>query len=380
MSVTKEKQYVLSYWEKTSLRHFDLIVVGSGIVGLFTALFYSKQHPGQRVALLERGLFPEGASTKNAGFACFGSISELENDLKNMGASQAASLVMDRYNGLHLLRKELGDDAVQYEEVGGYEICFDSPDPQRVEYFNDLIEPYLGKRPYSVVSKNGFGFTTKVDCLIKNKLEGTIHTGKMIARLQEKASKAGVVSFTQTEVLQIENADQGKKVRVKTRGATVEFYASQVALCTNAFSKKFLPEENIEPGRGMILLSKPDEAFSWKGSFHYHEGYNYFRTINNRLLIGGGRHLDQGGETTLENGINKKIEAALKSDLSMLFGPEANIEIDQAWSGIMAFGENKMPVTKRIDPHLVAGIRLGGMGVAIGATVGKTLAELVLET
>ena len=106
MSVTKEKQYVLSYWEKTSLRHFDLIVVGSGIVGLFTALFYSKQHPGQRVALLERGLFPEGASTKNAGFACFGSISELENDLKNMGASQAASLVMDRYNGLHLLRKE----------------------------------------------------------------------------------------------------------------------------------------------------------------------------------------------------------------------------------------------------------------------------------
>ncbi len=110
---------MLSYWEKTTLRQFDLIVVGGGIVGLFTALFYSKQHPKHRVAVLERGLFPEGASTKNAGFACFGSISELENDLKNMGASQAASLVMDRYNGLHLLRKELGDDAIQYEEVGG---------------------------------------------------------------------------------------------------------------------------------------------------------------------------------------------------------------------------------------------------------------------
>ena len=368
---------MLSYWEKTTLRQFDLIVVGGGIVGLFTALFYSKQHPKHRVAILERGLFPEGASTKNAGFACFGSISELENDLKNMGASQAASLVMDRYNGLHLLRKELGDDAMQYEEVGGYEVCFDSPDEQRVEFFNNLIEPYLGKRPYSVVAKKGFGFSSKVDCLIKNKLEGTIHTGEMIAALQEKVSKAGVVSFTQAEVLQIDDYNQGKKVLVKTLGESVELIGAQVALCTNAFSKRFLPTENIEPGRGMILLSKPNEAFNWKGSFHYHEGYNYFRTINNRLLIGGGRHLDRVGETTLENGINKKIEASLTSDLSTLFGPEANIEIDQAWSGIMAFGENKKPITKRIDPYLVAGIRLGGMGVAIGATVGKRLAGLL---
>ena len=368
---------MLSYWEKTTLRHFDLIIVGSGIVGLFTALFYSKQHPKHRVAVLERGLFPEGASTKNAGFACFGSVSELENDLTNMGASQAASLVMDRYNGLHLLRKELGDDAMQYEEVGGYEICFNSPDERRVEFFNNLIEPYLGERPYSVVSKKGFGFSSKVDCLIKNKLEGTIHTGEMIAALQEKVYKAGVVSFTQAEVLQIDAYNQGKKVLVKTLGESVELIAGQVALCTNAFSKRFMPDENIEPGRGMILLSKPNVAFNWKGSFHYHEGYNYFRTINNRLLIGGGRHLDRAGETTLENGINKKIEASLKSDISTLFGPEADIEIDQGWSGIMAFGENKKPITKRIDPNLVAGIRLGGMGVAIGATVGKRIAGLL---
>ena len=153
----------------------------------------------------------------------------------------------------------------------------------------------------------------------------------MIAALQEKVSKAGVVSFTQAEVLQIDDYNQGKKVLVKTLGESVELIATQVALCTNAFSKRFMPEENIEPGRGMILLSKPNEAFNWKGSFHYHEGYNYFRTINNRLLIGGGRHLDREGETTLENGINKKIEDSLKSDLRMLFGAESHIEIDQAW-------------------------------------------------
>ena len=162
---------MLSYWEKASLRHFDLIVVGSGIVGLFTALFYSKRYPRHRVAILEKGLFPEGASTKNAGFACFGSISELENDLKNLGSLQAASLVMERYNGLQLLRQELGDKAIEYEEVGGYEICFNSPDQQRIDFFNTLLEPFLGERPYSVVSKNRFGFTSKVKCMIKTSLK-----------------------------------------------------------------------------------------------------------------------------------------------------------------------------------------------------------------
>ena len=66
---------------------------------------------------------------------------------------------MSRYDGLQILRNELGDDRIQYQEVGGYEVCFDSPDEQRVEFFNDLIEPYLGQRPYSVVAKKGFGFS-----------------------------------------------------------------------------------------------------------------------------------------------------------------------------------------------------------------------------
>ena len=43
----------------------------------------------------------------------------------------------------------------------------------------------------------------------------------------------------------------------------------------------------------------------------------------------------------------------------------------------MAFGKNKTPLVQRIDPHLVAGMRLGGMGVAIGANVGDALAELL---
>ena len=368
---------MLSYWEKTTLRHFDLVVVGGGIVGHFTALFYALKNPSHRVALLERGLFPSGASTKNAGFACFGSIAELEHDVASMGEAATAALVMKRYNGLKLLRETLGDKAIDYREVGGYELCFEEPDPDRIDFFNDLLEPHLKARPYSVKAPDGFGFSTKITHLIKNSLEGTVDTGKMMAALQRKVAQAGVLTFTQSAIEKIEDAEEGKVLKVETKDGTVEFFARQTALCTNAFSRKFLTDVDLEPGRGLVLVSKPHPAFSWEGSFHYHDGYNYFRTVDGRLLLGGGRHLDKAGEVTLEQGVNDVIEKALRDDIAALIAPEVSVEIDYMWSGVMAFGANKQPLLKRVDNHLVAGVRLGGMGVAVGAEIGQALSLLI---
>ena len=71
---------MISYWEKTQFLKYDLIVVGGGIVGLFTALEFLNNHPNSKIAVFDKGVFPDGASTKNAGFACFGSLSELVED------------------------------------------------------------------------------------------------------------------------------------------------------------------------------------------------------------------------------------------------------------------------------------------------------------
>jgi len=66
----------LSFWEKqTYLNNIDLIVIGSGIVGLSAAISYKEKHKKAKVIVLEKGVLPCGASTKNAGFACFGSVS-----------------------------------------------------------------------------------------------------------------------------------------------------------------------------------------------------------------------------------------------------------------------------------------------------------------
>ena len=74
---------IFSYWEnKTWLSNIDFVVVGSGIVGLNCALELRTKHPKSKIVVLEKGLIPYGASSRNAGFACFGSLSEIIDDLK----------------------------------------------------------------------------------------------------------------------------------------------------------------------------------------------------------------------------------------------------------------------------------------------------------
>ena len=46
----------------------------------------------------------------------------------------------------------------------------------------------------------------------------------------------------------------------------------------------------------------------------------------------------------------------------------------------MAFGDTKEPILKPISKNVFAGVRLGGMGVAIGSMVGEKLADLTLQS
>ncbi len=72
-----------SYWElKNWFTNVDFTIVGSGIVGLHCALALRERFPESKILVLEKGILPQGASTKNAGFACFGSLSEILDDLK----------------------------------------------------------------------------------------------------------------------------------------------------------------------------------------------------------------------------------------------------------------------------------------------------------
>ncbi|WP_298144182.1 FAD-dependent oxidoreductase [Flavobacterium sp.] len=367
-----------SYWEKeTFLKRYDYVIVGSGIVGLFAALKLRDAHPNASIAILEKGILPEGASTKNAGFACFGSSSELLDDLNTSNEEAVIELVSKRKEGLNLLRKTLGDSAINYEPFGGYEVFLEKDESlfntclMRLDYLNELLHPVFKGAVFSKVIDR-FNFSNTKEYLIYNQFEGQLHTGKMMQALLQKVQAAGVVIFTKQNVTNYH--ESGSHVSISTDDFELECH--KLLFATNAFASQLLPVA-VTPGRAQVLVTKPIPNLDIKGSFHLDRGYFYFRNIENRILFGGGRNLAFEGETTTDFGTTNQIQNQLKTYLESVILPNTRFEIDYSWSGIMGLGAEKRPIVQQLTERTYCGVRLGGMGVAIGSLVGTELAALV---
>jgi len=374
---------MLSFWEKEHFLKYDYLIVGGGIVGLSTAASIKEKNPKAQVLVLERGVFPTGASTKNAGFACFGSLTELLSDIKTMGEEVSMQLVKERWEGLQKLRSRLGDKSIDYRGNGGYEIirekesyCLGEVDAMNKRLSSLFDQPVFTRKPGVI---NQFGFNQQgVKSVIYNPLEGQIDTGMMMQSLMLHVQKLGVTLLTGVEATSF--SEIGTQVAVIAKNgadSAIEFKTSQLIICTNAFTPKLMPDQDVVPGRGIVLITKPIEGLKFKGVFHYDEGYYYFRNHGNRVLFGGGRNLDFEGEATDSFEINERILEVLKQELQTMILPNTSFEIDHVWSGIMAFGKNKQPILEKVSERVLLGVRLGGMGVAIGSGMGGRISEIV---
>jgi glycine/D-amino acid oxidase-like deaminating enzyme len=368
----------LSYWEiKSWLTNIDYTIVGSGIVGLNCALQLKQKFPKATILILEKGMLPQGASTKNAGFACFGSLSEILDDLKSHSEEEVVNLIKKRLDGLLLLRQTLTDQAIYYQQLGGYEL-FTKKNSQLFEAclekrdaVNKLIRPIF-KTDVFQLKENVFNFKNIQETYVFNPFEGQIDTGKMVESLLQKVQAKGVKILN--NILVESYLDTSKGAHVKTN--QLEFYTKNIIFTTNGFASLHIPEK-VKPARAQVLITKPIKNLHIQGTFHLDKGYYYFRNIDDRILFGGARNLDFKGEETTELAQTELIQNKLKDLLKTVILPETAFEIDYSWSGIMGVGESKKPIVKQLSDHVYCGVRLGGMGVAIGSLVGKEIVDLI---
>lgn len=363
-----------SFWE-TELydRTYDLIVIGAGLTGQSTAHFFKKAYPNAQVLVVERGFFPIGASTRNAGFACFGSITEHMADMKIEKESKIIDRIRRRFNGLKLLRSTLGDENIAYREPGAYEIFTDEKVyKEALDHLDTcnrwLVEAAGAKSVYQKTEHNGFP-------AISIDYEGCLHPGKMMKTLYHKNLDLGVEFRWQSKV---EKIDENNAVIQLENG--IELKADKMVVATNSFTSKLIGDIEIKPGRGFVLVTKPIPGLEWQGTYHFDAGFYYFRGIgNDQLLLGGARSLDIDVETTTDFGTNSKIKNHLISFANDVLELPESWEIEIEWSGIMGFTPTKSPILKKVSAKTVVVAGLSGMGVALGMQLGKEASELVVK-
>jgi glycine/D-amino acid oxidase-like deaminating enzyme len=375
---------MISIWEKeTFFAPQDVIIVGSGFVGLWSAIYLKKKHPHLKITIIERGIIPTGASTRNAGFACFGSMSEVMHDIKLMGLDKTLALVEMRFRGLECIQQYFKNEKIDFDLCGGYELYDEFALPEKLDadadYLNSVLKEITGsKRTYKRFDEkiDSFGFG-KTQHLVRNKLEGCLHSGKLIQALLRKAHKTGVQVLTNIEIRQFEQ--QHDHLLLQTN-SNVQFSTNQLLICTNAFAKDLLPEEDVIPARGQVILTSPIKHLPWKGTFHSDEGFYYFRNLDNRVLLGGARNKAFNEEQTTDMQTSSLIQQELENYLADVILPhqQQNYTVEMRWAGIMGMGAEKMPIVKQIQPNVFCALRMSGMGVALAPIVGQQVADLML--
>lgn len=374
---------MLSFWEKDSYyANTDVLIIGAGLMGLWSALELKKQQPTLSITIVERNSTPLGASTRNAGFACFGSLTELLYDEAKLGSDAMLEILEARFNGIQKIKSHFSAEAIQFDPCGGYEAIPASHTTaanldDHIQTLNQLLSP---------ITKLDQTFTNQTaemrkiglknfDHLVGNILEAGIHSGKLVNALSKLVMEKGVTILYGLEVKGWESDRNGVQIQMQNG---LKLCAIQLISCVNGFTQQLIPSLNIVPARGQIILTNAFEHLPMKGTFHYDEGFYYWRNLGNRILIGGARNLDFKEEATTDLSGTEKIRTHLLDFLRQHIVTHENIVMNQYWSGIMGFTPTKEPLIEEVAPNIFAAIACNGMGVALTPVMAEKLAIQVM--
>ena len=367
-----------SFWEaEIPPDHCDILIVGAGLVGLQTANFIANARPTWTVAVIDKNSPAIGASTRNAGFACIGSLGELTDDLEQIGFEATCQLIRRRFRGLQILRSSLSDHKIGYQAIGNLEI-FRSHEREVLAKAEQLLpqinaalanELNAGQDIYRLQPGTTFGANLPSVATIHNALEGQLNTAAMINTLRDKVAAARV-RFLTGEVVTLE-AD---RIQLATGQA---IRARQVILATNGFTRRLLPDSQISPALNQVIVSAEVDGLNWTAPMHLEQGYGYIRRIGRRVLVGGFRNHFPAFAKTDHMQLNPAVGEHLRAVLRTVLPKGAPLRIEYEWSGVLGIGPTRNPQVQVLPSGILQVAGLGGMGVALGSLLAFEAAQII---
>lgn len=271
----------------------DLVVVGAGYTGLWTAMLALRRSPGIRVAIVEAKTVGWAASGRNGGF-CEASITHGYDN----GASRwpdeidvLERLGMENLDAFEADLAEWGVDA-QFERVGELDVAVE---PYQLEWLHEEMEHADEHSVFldETAVQASIASPTYLGAVWHKRNNAILHPARLAAGLARAAEERGATVFEHSRVTGLDSS--GAKVRVTTDAGAVS--ADRVVLATNVFPSLLRRNSLMTvPVYDYVLMTEPltDEqwdAVGWRdrqGIGDMANQFHYYRpTQDGRILFGG---------------------------------------------------------------------------------------------
>ncbi len=369
----------------------DVVIVGAGLTGLWTALSLKELDPGRDVAVVEQGIAAFGASGRNAGM-----LSETVDHshalaVQHFGMEEAQRLARLGEQNVAEMISWLMAHGVDcgYEPSGRYMVGLT---PAQVEECgrNAALARELGIDSWRLLSREEIQAQVHSP-LYQGAVEvrggGILDPARLTDGLRREAERLGVRVFERSAVQSVAPDGAGMMVR----SAHGSLAARRVVLATSAYTHHLLPSITWRfiPLYDYIMVSRPltpseRAALGWAGRQGITDGrtfFNYYRlTADHRVLWGTSEATYYpGNRVGPECDHSPGHYASLAESWRRHFPQAAELEWTHRWGGAICS-------TTRLTPFFGAAhggrlhYGLGYTGHGLGSTriAGRILAHLTL--
>jgi glycine/D-amino acid oxidase-like deaminating enzyme len=269
----------------------DLLVIGGGYTGLWTALHAAERHPGRRIVLIEANRIGWAASGRNGGFVDASLTHGAENGKSRWPneIDTLDALGMENLNGMQADIERLGLQT-EWQRTGMLTVA---TEPHQVDWLRDAARAGEGRLLDAREVRAEVNSPTYLAGLYSADTCAIVHPARLAVELARACGDAGVQIFEHTNAVGLTAA--GSTVRVATDAA--EITADHVVLATNVY-RSLLRRNRLYtvPVYDYVLSSEPLtdaqlDRIGWRGrqgvgdsanQFHY-----YRLTMDNRIVWGG---------------------------------------------------------------------------------------------
>ena len=355
----------------------DLLIIGGGFTGLWTALLAKEENPSREIILLERDEIASGASGRNGGFMDESITHGLQNGLARWPEEfpQLLALGMNNLDKIEetIKRLNIECDYLRVGEVGmasePYQLDELKEEIETAKRFNIEFEFYDREQVQEIVKSPLF-----IGGLSFPRCSALVNPAQLAWGLRKACLDLGVEIYEHTPVTKLE--EENNHVAARTPHGRV--LAAHVALATNAFPPLLKRlSYYVIPVYDYVLVTEPltpaqRDSIGWHGRHGIGDAsrlFHYSRTTADGRILWGGYdavyHWNNGFGSHLER--DSSSFARLAGHFFQAFPQLEGLRFTHAWGGVIDTCSRYCPFWGTVHRRKTA-YSMGYTGLGVGAS------------